>query len=104
MRVGNGERVVALAIGTYILTLHSGLILYLEDCYYVLALTKNIVFISSLNKKGFHLTFSNNSCSIMLNDVFYAYGTQCNDIYILGMFNPILTVHDNKRLKQDNVI
>ena len=79
LRVGNGARVlVALAIGTFILTLPSGIILSLEDCYYALALTKNIVSISSLNKKGFHLTFSNNSYSIMLNDVFYSYGTLCN--------------------------
>ena len=102
MRVGNGARVVALAIGTYILTLPSGLILSSEDCYYVPALTKNIFSISSLNKKGFHLTFSNNSCFIMLNNVFYAYGTLCNGIYILNMSNPILTAHGNKRLKQDN--
>ena len=78
--VGNGARVIALAIGTYISTLLSGLILCLEDCYHVPTLTKNIVSISSLNKKGFHLTFTNNSCSIMLNDVFYAYGTLRNGI------------------------
>ena len=75
MRVGNGARVVALAIGTYILTLPNGLILSLKDCYYVPALTNNIISIPSLNKKGFYLTFSNNSSSIMLNYVFYAYGT-----------------------------
>ena len=86
------------------MTLPSGLILYLEDCYYVPALTKNIIYISSLNKKGLiYLTFSNNSSSIMLNDVFYAYGTLCNGIYLLDMSNQILIVHDNKRSKQDNV-
>ena len=103
LQVGNGARVVALAIGTYILTLPRGLILSLDDCYYVPALTKNIISISSLNKNGFHLRFSNNGCSIMLNDVFYAYGALCNGIYILDLSNPILFVHDNKRLKQDNV-
>ena len=101
--MGNEERVVVLAIETYILTLPSRLILSLKDWYYVPTLTKNIVSISSLNTKGFHLTFNNNSCSIMLNDVFYAYGTLCNSIYILDMSNPISTVHDNKLLKQDNV-
>ena len=39
----------------------------------------------------------------MLNDVFYAFGTLCNGIYIPDMSNPIVTVNDNKRLKQDNV-
>ena len=103
MRVGNGARVTGLAIGTYILTLPSGLILPLDYCYYVPTLTKNIIFISSLHNNGFDLTFSNNDCSIMLNDVFYAYGTLCNSIYILDMSNPILIVHDKKLLKQDNV-
>ena len=75
----------------------------MEDCYYVPALTKSIVSISSLNKKEFHLTFNNNNCSIMLDDVFYAYATLCYGIYILDKSNPILIVHDNKRSKQDNV-
>ena len=73
LHVGNWVRVVALAIGTYALTLLSGLVLHLDDFYYIPSLTKNTVSASSLNKKAFHLTFSNKSCSIMLNDVFYAY-------------------------------
>ena len=95
-----GQEFFTLAKGTYILTLPSELILFLEDCYYVSTLTKNIFYISSLNKEGFHLIFNNNSCSIMLNDMFYAFGTLSNGIYILDMSNPILTVHDNKRLKK----
>ncbi|KAI5411575.1 hypothetical protein KIW84_056585 [Lathyrus oleraceus] len=35
LRVGNGAKVVALAVGTYVLTLPSGLIIQLENCYYV---------------------------------------------------------------------
>ena len=75
----------------------------MDNCYYVHALTKNIIFVSYLNKKGFHLTFSNNVCSIMLNDILYASGTLYNGIHILDMSNPILTVHDNKRHKKDNL-
>ena len=70
-------------------------------CYYVPALTKNIIFVSSLNKDGFLLAFSNNCCSIMLNGILYANGTLCNGIYILDMSNPILNINDNKRQKQD---
>ena len=92
MRVGDEVRVAALAIGTYILTLPQGFVLSLDDCYYVPALIKNIISISSWTKNGFHLTFSNNDCSIMLNDGFYAYSTLCNGIYILDMSNPMLTV------------
>ena len=76
--------------------------LNLEDCYYVPTLTMNIVSVSALIRKGFHLTLSDNCCSIMLNNVIYANGTLNNGIYILDMSNSILTIHDNKRQRQDN--
>ncbi|KAK8528242.1 hypothetical protein V6N12_074776 [Hibiscus sabdariffa] len=43
LRVGNGARVVALAVGTYVLSLPSRLVLNLENCYFVPSLTKNII-------------------------------------------------------------
>ena len=67
------------------------------------ALTKNIIPVSCLNKRGFHLNFFDNSCCIMLNDVFYADGTLSNGIYILDMSNPILNISDSKRQKGDNL-
>ena len=73
--MGNKARGSTLAIGTYVLNLPSGLLLNLDDCYYMPTLTKNIIYVSYLEKKGFHLTFSNNGCSIMLNNVLYASGT-----------------------------
>ena len=35
-RVGNGAKVAALAVGTYPLSLPSGLVLELNNCYYIL--------------------------------------------------------------------
>ena len=69
--VGNGARVVVVAIETYVLNLPSGLCLNLDSFFYVSGSTKNIIYVSYLNKKEFHLNFSNNGCYIMLNDVFY---------------------------------
>ena len=68
--VGNGARVAAVAIGTYVLNLPSGFCLYLDNFFCVPGLTKNIISILCFNKKGFHLKFFDNSCCIMLNDVF----------------------------------
>ena len=85
------------------MNLPSGLCLNLDNCFCVPALTKNIIFVSYLNKKEFHLNFSNNGCYIMLNDVFYAGGTLSNGIYILDMSNSILNFNDNKRQKRDNL-
>ena len=103
LQVGNGARVVVVAIGTYVLNLPSGFCLYLDNCFCVPSLTKNIIFVSRLNKKGFHLNFCDNSCYIMSNDVFYVGGTLSNGIYIFDMSNPILNINDSKREKLDNL-
>ena len=103
IQVSNGARVAAIAIRTYVLNLPSGLCLNLDNFFYVPASTKNIIYVSCLNKNGFHLNFHNSGCYIMLNDVFYIGGTLSNGIYILDMSNPILNVNDNKIQKGDNL-
>ena len=99
LRVGNGARVADVAIGTYVLNLPSSFFLYLDNCFCVPTLTKNIISVSSLNKRGFHLNFCDNSYCIMLNDFFYAGETLSNGIYILDMSNPILNINDSRRQK-----
>ena len=49
LRVGNGARVAVLAVGTYYLSLPSRLVLELDNCYYVLAMSRNIISISCLD-------------------------------------------------------
>ena len=51
--VGNVAKVAALAVGTYYLSLPTGLILELENCYYVPAICRNIISVSCLDKIGF---------------------------------------------------
>ena len=41
--MGNRARVVALAVGVYDLTLPSGLVFQLKNCYYVPVVSKNII-------------------------------------------------------------
>ena len=102
LRVGNGARVVALAIGIYTLSLTSGLILDLKDCYFVPALTKNIISISCLDLDGFTIITKNKSCSLYRADVFYAAGHLTNGLYILDLENPILNIN-TKQQKIDNL-
>ncbi len=64
LRVGNGAKVAALAVGVYSLTLSSGLVLELENCYYVPTITRNIIYVSCLDRKGLCFTIENNCCSI----------------------------------------
>ena len=53
LRVGNGARVAALEIGDYSLSLPSGLVIILKNCYYVPSMSRNIISISCLDMDGF---------------------------------------------------
>jgi hypothetical protein len=102
LRVGNGAKVAALAIGTYMLTLPSGLIIQLENCYYVPAISRNIISVSCLDKFGFAFIFKNNCCSIYLNDIFYATAQMNNGLYVLDFDLPIYNIN-TKRLKPNEL-
>ena len=52
MRVGNGSKVDVIAVGTLPLHLPSGLVLDLNNCYLVPALSMNIIFVSCLLRDG----------------------------------------------------
>jgi hypothetical protein len=71
LRVGNGAKVVALSIGTYSLSLPSGLVLELNNCYFVPALNKNIISASYLEDEGFEFVIKNKCCSIFMNGIYY---------------------------------
>ena len=88
LRVGNGARVVALAIGTYYLSLPSGLVLELDNCYYVPAMSRNIISISCLDMVGFSFIIKNNTCSIYYGDIFYGNAHLSKGLYILNHDNP----------------
>ena len=53
MRVGNGSKVDVIAVGTLPLHLPSGLVLYLNNCYLVPALSMNIISGSCLLRDGY---------------------------------------------------
>ncbi|VFQ91544.1 unnamed protein product [Cuscuta campestris] len=53
LKVGNGALVNALAVGTYSLSLPSGLVLQLNNCLFVPSMSRNIISVSCLDKAGF---------------------------------------------------
>ena len=71
LRVGNGAKVDALAVGSYELTLPSELLLVLDNCYYVPIVCRNIISVSCLDNDGFSFIIKNNNCSIFHKDMFY---------------------------------
>ncbi|KAL8127555.1 hypothetical protein AgCh_014458 [Apium graveolens] len=60
LRVGNRAKVAALAVGTYRLSLPTGLVLELDNCFYMPAISKNIISVSCLDKKDTHVYNINN--------------------------------------------
>ncbi|KAK2429799.1 secreted RxLR effector protein [Trifolium repens] len=102
LRVGNGARVAALAVGTYNLSLPSGLIIQLKNCYYVPAISRNIISVSCLDKFGFSFMIKNNCCSIYLNNILYANAQMYNGLYVLDLETPVYNIN-TKRMKPNEL-
>ncbi|KAK2421692.1 secreted RxLR effector protein [Trifolium repens] len=102
LRVGNGARVAALAVGTYNLSLPSGLIIQLKNCYYVPAISRNIISVSCLDKFGFSFMIKNNCCSIYLNNIFYANAQMYNGLYVLDLETSVYNIN-TKRMKPNEL-
>ena len=86
LRVGNGARVVALAVGVYDLTSPSGLVFQLKNCNYVPTVSINIISIYCLDVDGFHFIIKNNIFSIY-NAYFFFYRNAhlSNGLYVLNL-------------------
>ena len=98
LRVENGAKVVALRVGTYELVLPSGLVLALENCYYVPAMSRNIISISCLDKFGFSFLIKSNSCSIYYDNLFYGIAYATCGLYVLNLQSPVYNIN-TKQLK-----
>ena len=92
LRMGNGAKVVAIAVGEVNLKLASGHTLVLDTCYYVPSIIKNIISISFLNKLGHNFLFKNNSCFIYKNDEIIENEILTNGLFILDVRSTIMNV------------
>jgi len=100
LRVGNGARVVALAVGTFHLSLPSGMVLELNNCYHVPAISRNIISISCLDLDGFHFLIKDKCCSFDRGDIFYGSGPLENGLYVLNQSVPVYNIN-TKRFKSN---
>jgi hypothetical protein len=98
MQVGNRQRVGVLAEGTLHLRLPSGMILVLNKCYYIPALSINIISGSRLSWDGYHFESVTNGCSISKDGVCYVHAPDHDGLYILDLVTNINSV-DVKRCK-----
>ena len=66
MRVGNGSKVDVIAVGALPLHLPSGLVLDLNNCYLVFALSIDMIGLC-LSQYGYSFKLENNCCSVYMN-------------------------------------
>jgi hypothetical protein len=104
MRVDNGSKVDVMAVGTLSLVLPSGLVLNLNKCYYVPALSMNIISRSCLLQDGYSLKYENNGCSIYMNNIFYGHAPVVNGLFLLNLKSNETHIHniEAKRCKVDS--
>ena len=104
LRVGNKARVTALEIEDFDLTLPSGLVIILKNCYYVPTMSRNIISVSCLDMDRFVFIIKNNVTSIHREDMFYGNALPTNGLYIPDLENhkPIYNI-DTKRAKSNEL-
>ena len=104
MRVGNGSKVDVIAVGTLPLHLPSGLVLYLNNCYLVPALSMNIISGSCLLQDGYLFKSENNGCSIYMSNMFYAHAPFIDGLFLLNLDsgNTHINNIEAKRLKSSD--
>src|SRR3954468_22300926 len=104
MCVGNGARVYVMAVGTLSLVLPSGLVLNLNKCYYVPALSMNIISGSCLLQDGYSFKSENNGCSIYMSNIFYGHAPLVNGLFLLNLERDETHIHniEAKRCKVDS--
>ena len=105
MRVGNGSKVDVIAVGTLPLHLPSGLILDLNNCYYLVpALSMNIISGSCLMRDDYSFKSENNSCFIYVSNTFYGRAPLMNGLFLLNLDRSDPHIHniDAQRCKVDN--
>ena len=104
MHVGNGSKVDVIAVGTLPLHLPLGLILDLNNCYLVAALSMNIISRSCLMRDGYSFKSENNGCSIYMSNIFYGHAHLQNDLFLFSLDSSDTHIHnvEAKRCRVDN--
>ena len=83
--VGNGVKVEVESIGSVFLPLGLNLVLVLDDVFYVPSMRRNLISISTLDKRGYSFTFGNEKFELSLNSRIIGDGYLSNRLYHLNV-------------------
>ncbi|KAJ9552277.1 hypothetical protein OSB04_016322 [Centaurea solstitialis] len=85
LRVGEGTPLIAEAVGSYSLSLPSGLVLELENCYYIPKMIKNVMSFNLLVDQGFHFKYNYKMLYAFKENMFYFKATPMNGLYTINL-------------------
>ena len=74
-----------MAVGTMQLHLPLGFVLELSNCYFIPSLSRNILSPSCLMKDGYSFASENNGCAISKNNMFVAFASIVNGLFVLNL-------------------
>ena len=94
MPVENGSKVDMIAVGTLPLHLPSGLVLDLNNCYLVPALSMNIISGSCLMRDGNSFKSENNGYSIYMSNIFYGHAPLMSGLFLLNLDRGDTHIHN----------
>ena len=94
MCVGNGSKVDVIAVGILPLHLPSGLVLDLNNCYLVPALSMTIIFGCCLMRDGYSFKSENNGCSIYMSNIFYGHAPLKSGLFLLNLDRGDTHIHN----------
>ncbi|KAJ9557500.1 hypothetical protein OSB04_012114 [Centaurea solstitialis] len=100
LRVGEGTPLIAEAVGSYSLSLPSGLVLELNNCYYIPNMIKNVLSFDLLVDQGFYYKYSYKMISVFKDNIFYFKATPVDGLYTVNLKdNNCEIYHISKRSK-----
>ncbi|GKC97450.1 retrotransposon protein, putative, ty1-copia subclass [Tanacetum coccineum] len=104
--VGNGQRAAVEAIGSYHLSLPSGLVIVLNNCHYAPFITRGIISVSCLYDDGYVNRFVDNSIQVSRNNMVYFSAVPRDGIFEIDLSDSYTNVSSiyalsNKRSKSN---
>ncbi|GJZ32984.1 zinc finger, CCHC-type containing protein, partial [Tanacetum coccineum] len=104
--VGNGQRAAVEAIGSYHLSLPSGLVIVLNNYHYTRSITRGVISVSCLYDDGYVNRFVDNSIQVSRNNMVYFSVAPRDGIFEIDLSNSYTNVSSiyalsNKRAKSN---
>ncbi|GAV77952.1 hypothetical protein CFOL_v3_21420 [Cephalotus follicularis] len=100
LRLGDGSRIIAEAVGIYDVTLCNGYVLILDPCYFISNVVRNIISVSYLRNLGLEIRFQDIRCFAYSDNVCVGNGFIDNGLFVLTQPKILSIERSNRKDKE----